>query len=40
MAQEINCSPSTILYELSRGTPLRKNQIEKYTSKNILTFCR
>lgn len=26
IAREINCSPSTVMYELRRGTPLRKKQ--------------
>lgn len=25
IAREINCSPSTVMYELRRGTPLRKS---------------
>ena len=36
IAREINCSPSTVMYELRRGTPLRKSnrgRLPEYSAK-------
>ena len=36
IAQEINCSPSTVMYELRRGTPMRKShrgRVPEYSAK-------